>query len=796
MQISIQWLREAWLDSSWSTQRLAESLTMGGIEVEAIDRAASPLPGVVVAAVRTVRSHPQAEKLRIAEVDAGDGRLRQVVCGAANLRPGQCVPLALPGALLPGDVHIQETELRGVRSEGMLCSAAELNLADGSSGLLELDAQAPLGHALYDYLRLDDEILTLGITPNRGDAFSYLGIARDLSALGAGMLRAWQPQAVSWAQQAQRAPLGERLQIAVEPAAAQACPRYHALLLEDLPTRLPDHLRERLRRSGQRQVAPVVDWLNLQMLALGQPMHAFDADQIRGGLTVRWARSGEILDALDGRDRILESDMLVIADDEGPVALAGIIGGRRTAVHDDTRRIVLESAYFQAKAVQGRARRLGLQTEAAMRFERGVDFRLGLPAAVATWQSMAHHARVTVLASAMVANAEPDLPWIPLRSQRVARILGFAPPAERIREILSALGCSVEAQGEGSWRVQPPSHRYDLRIEADLIEEIARISGYDQLPQRQPLGLLAPHPLAPEPRAEALRAFLVARDYHEVITYSFISAEAQARFCPDDEPVALRNPLSNDLAVLRGSLWPGLLQALQFNVNRQQERVRLFEMGRIFTGAQQRLQLAGVIHGPALPEHWSGPSPWCDFYDLRGDVEGLLRHWQTLDLEYRRSCNPNLHPGQSADLWLDGSLLGSIGALRPNLHERYELDKAAFLFYLDLEALAKHGKSVHFQPIPSQPGLRRDLALIVPEGISAGQVLRTVREAASRAVREHWIFDRYQGSQVAPGHYGLGVGLLLQEDDRTLTESEVQGELERILAALRTLGSIQLRIQG
>jgi len=794
MQISVQWLREAWLESDWSSQRLADALTMGGIEVEAIDPAGPDLPGVVVAAVRAVRPHPQAERLRVAEVDCGDGRLRQIVCGAPTLYPGQRVPLALPGATLPGDTNIRETELRGVRSEGMLCSAAELGLPDGSSGLLELDPEAPLGQALGDYLRLEDEILSLGITPNRGDAFSYLGIARDLSALGAGRLRSWQPPALTWSRQAQSAALGEDLRIAVEPAASEACPCYHALLLTDLPTRLPDALRERLRRSGQRQVTAVVDWLNLQMLALGQPMHAFDADRIQGGLTVRWARGGETLDALDGRDLVLEPDMLVIADAEGPVALAGIVGGRRTAVQGNTRRIVLESAYFRANALQGRARRLGLQTEAAMRFERGVDFRLGQRAAAATRQSMAEHVPAKVLAAAAVVSSEPELPWIRLRQQRVERILGFAPPAQRIVEILTALGCTVEDPSSGTWRVQPPSHRFDLRIEADLIEEIARIDGYDRLPQRRPQGLLTARPPAPEPRAEALRAYLVARDYHEVITYSFISAEAQAHFCPEETAIALRNPLSSDLAVLRGSLWPGLLQALQFNLHRQQERVRLFEMGRVFTGSQQKLHLAGVIHGPIQREHWSGPSPWCDFFDARGDVEGLLRHWPDLAVEYRRSHNPSLHPGQSADLWLEGVLLGSVGALHPRWYDGYGLDKPAFLFYLDMEELAARRKTCRFRPISSYPALRRDLALVVPDDISADQVLRTVRRAASNALQELWIFDRYRGSQVAPGHYGLGVGLLLQGEDRTLTEAEVQDELERILAALRALGSIQLRI--
>ena len=798
MRVSVQWLREL-LQISWDTEETARRLTMGGIEVEAIEDAAPSFRGVVVAAVRSVAPHPQADKLRVAEVDAGDGRLRTIVCGADNLAAGQRVPLALPGALLPGEHCIATSVLRGVSSEGMLCAAAELGLDDGSSGLLVLDADAPVGADLRAYLGLDDQILTLGITPNRGDALSVAGVARDLFALGAEALSL--PTAAipepAWAivRPGEVVPGNGGFAPHIAADAQNACRSYTVLWIEGVPERLPDYLRERLRRAGQRCIHPVVDLLNLQMLETGQPLHAFDAETLQGNLTVRWAQIGETLDALDGRDLPLESDMLVIADDAGPVALAGIIGGRRTAVTAQTRSIVLESAFFQPGAIQGRARRLGLQTDAAMRFERGVDFTLGPVMATRTLQLFVTlgTARLRTERSCTVLGQLPEHRPIPLRRARLARILGMDYEDDVVEAALTRLGLHVNRVPDG-WQAIPPSHRFDLRIEVDLIEEVGRIYGYERLPAHRPEGILQPLPMTRGPQAATLRSVLQARDYHEVITYSFISRQAQHLFTPDADAPALLNPLSADLAVMRASLWPGLMQVLQFNMKRQQERVRIFELGRVFSANGQRLVLGGCIVGTADRESWAEPLRAVDFYDLKGDVSALLALWPGTDFSFRPlDAYPALHPGQAAEICVEDRRVGVLGALHPTLVAEYDLDKSPFFFYLDVEWLGNLTSISRFSSLSPFPALRRDIALVIPNDILAGTVLDTMRAAASGIVRSITIFDRYQGSSLVAGTYSLAFALLLQDVGRTLTDTEVQAEMDRLLVAVRQLGSIELR---
>ncbi|MDD5378231.1 MAG: phenylalanine--tRNA ligase subunit beta [Acidithiobacillus sp.] len=798
MRVSVQWLRDL-LEISWDTEETARRLTMGGIEVEAIEDAAPSFRGVVVAAVRSVAPHPEADKLRVAEVDAGDGQLRTIVCGADNLAAGQRVPLALPGALLPGEHHIATSVLRGISSEGMLCAAAELGLDDGSSGLLILDADAPVGADLRAYLGLDDQILTLGITPNRGDALSVTGVARDLFALGAEALSL--PTAAipepAWAivHPGDVVPGNGGFAPHIAADAQNACRSYTTLWIEGVPERLPDYLRERLRRAGQRCIHPVVDLLNLQMLETGQPLHAFDAETLQGDLTVRWAQTGEILDALDGRDLPLESDMLVIADDTGPVALAGIIGGRRTAVTAQTRSIVLESAFFQPGAIQGRARRLGLQTDAAMRFERGVDFTLGPVVAASTLQRFATlgMAHLRTERSCTILGQLPEHRPIPLRRARLARILGMDYEDDVVEAALTRLGLHVNRVPDG-WQAIPPSHRFDLRIEADLIEEVGRIYGYERLPAHRPEGTLQPLPMTRGPQAATLRSVLQARDYHEVITYSFISRQAQDLFTPDADAPALLNPLSADLAVMRASLWPGLLQALQFNMKRQQERVRIFELGRVFSAHGQRLVLGGCIVGPADRESWAEPLRAVDFYDLKGDVSALLALWPGTDFTFRPlDAYPALHPGQAAEICVEDRRVGVLGAFHPTQAAEYGLDKSPFFFYLDVEWLGNLTSISRFSPLSPFPALRRDIALVIPNDILAGTVLDTMRAAASGIVRSITIFDRYQGSSLVAGTYSLAFALLLQDVERTLTDTEVQAEMDRLLVAVRQLGSIELR---
>ena len=798
MRVSIQWLREL-LDTPWDTEEIARRLTMGGIEVEAVEDAAPLFHGVVVAAVQSIAPHPEADKLRVAQVDAGDGQLRTVVCGADNLAVGQRVPLALPGALLPDGRSIAISALRGISSEGMLCAAAELGLDDGSSGLLILDADAPLGADLRCYLGLDDQILTLGITPNRGDALSVTGVARDLFALGAevvsrpvndGPTPAW-----TIVRPDNAAPGNGGFAPHIAADAQNACPSYTALWIEGVPERLPDHLRERLRRAGQRCIHPVVDLLNLQMLETGQPLHAFDADTLQGELNVRWAQAGEILDALDGRDLPLESDMLVIADSAGPVALAGIIGGRRTAVSARTRCIVLESAFFQPKAIQGRARRLGLQTDAAMRFERGVDFALGPVVASSTLQCLATLGTVHLRTerSCTVLGQLPEHVPILLRRARLARILGMDYEDAVVEAALTRLGLRVNRTHDG-WQALSPSHRFDLHIEADLIEEVGRIYGYERLPAHRPEGTLQPVPMARAPQPAALRGVLQARDYHEVITYSFVSRQAQDLFTPGADAPALLNPLSADLAVMRASLWPGLMQALQFNMKRQQDRVRIFELGRVFSADGQRLVLGGCIVGTADRESWAQPQRAADFYDLKGDVSALLALWPDTEFTFRPlGDHPALHPGQAAEICVEDQRVGMLGALHPTLAAEYDLDKSPFFFYLDMEWLSNLTNVSRFTSLSPFPALRRDMALVIPQDILAGTVLNAMRLAASGIVQQITIFDRYQGPSLTAGTYSLAFALLLQDAERTLTETDVQAEMDQLLVAVRRLGSIELR---
>ncbi len=797
MRISIQWLRTL-LETSWNTEEIAHRLTMGGIEVEAVEPAAPAFHGVVVGTVKTVAPHPEADKLRIAEVDAGDGVLRTIVCGAGNLGEGQRVPLALPGAELPEGKQISSSVLRGVQSEGMLCAAAELGLEDGSSGLLILDADAPVGADLRQYLRLDDEILTLGITPNRGDALSVLGVARDLYALGADHLHApvsQLSQEGKWeCLSSSTTATDGSYSVQIDAAAREACPSYTTLWINGVPTRLPDALRERLRRAGQRCIHPVVDLLNLWMFESGQPLHAFDADAVQGGLTVRWARAGEVLDALDGRDLILEPDMLVIADAQGPVALAGIIGGRRTSVVAQTRSIILEAAFFQPKAIQGRARRLGLQTDAAMRYERGVDYHLAPLVAQAVLTQLSALAASQLL-GARAFTLQGTLPMaanILLREQRLQRIMGMTYAAAEVEQILGRLGLQSTPVVDG-WQASAPSHRFDLRIEADLIEEVGRIRGYAHLPAHRPRALLRPLP-APHALHHKLSDILQARDYHEVITYSFVSQEAQDDFSPTAAAPALLNPLSSELAVMRASLWPGLLQTLQFNAKRQQERIRLFEMGHVFATEGQTLMLGGCIMGSADRENWAQAARDVDFYDLKGDVAALLALWPKVHFEFRAlPTEIALHPGQSAEILVEGARIGLLGALHPTLAARHDLDKSAFFFYLDMEMLGALDKGRHFTALSPYPALRRDMALVIPDAIEAGCVLAAMRQSVSEIVQEIRVFDRYQGEPLLAGTYSLAFAFILQNRERTLTEADVQMELDRVLSMVKQIGSIELR---
>lgn len=778
-----------WINPGWTPEELGERLTMAGLELEAIDAAAPAFSHVVVGRVVSVAPHPQADKLRVADVSLGQGEARQIVCGARNVAPGIRVPVALPGALLSNGVKIETSPVRGVLSAGMLCSAQELGLEDKSEGLLILDGDAPLGQDLRVYLGLDDFVLTLGITPNRGDCLSIRGLAQELAALTGE--RATPP-----AMPAVVPVHPGRIRVRLD--APDACPRYCGQAVHgiDPHARTPDWLRERLRRAGMRAIHPVVDVMNYVMLEWGQPLHAFDADRLKGDLQVRFARAGESAALLDGSTVELADDILVIADEARVQAVAGVMGAQASAVGADTRDVFVESAFFAPSALAGRARRLGRHSDAAYRFERGVDPALAP-------QALAHAVGLLVeICGGQPGTAlcveQPDRmpirPEIVLRRQRIRRVLGTAIPDTDVRRILSGLGMEVVETPDG-WRVVPPSARFDLRIEADLIEEVARIFGYDRLPVSVPAASARAEPMPPESEiGRALRYFLAARDYNEVITYSFVSPAWQARIDPACPTIAVQNPISQEMSVMRTSLWPGLLQTLHYNMNHQQQRVRIFELGRVFRGEEQPTMLGALLAGPLYPPAWGNERGTADFFALKGDLEALLQGWRLPELSFRRVEEPALHPGQAAEFWVGGKRLGRIGALHPALVKALELPVTPVLLEMNLPALSGMAKRLpEYRAVSRFPALRRDLALLVPVAVEAEAVGRIIREADPSLIREVRLFDRYQGEGIPADRQSLAFSLLLQSEERTLDDAAVARVMETVLTRVQVFCPATLR---
>ncbi|MDM7323170.1 MAG: phenylalanine--tRNA ligase subunit beta [Gammaproteobacteria bacterium] len=791
MRFSEHWLR-AWVNPALSAEQLGAQLTMAGLELDTLEPAAPPFSGVVVARILTVEPHPDADKLRVCKVDDGTGQPVQVVCGAPNARTGLMAAFARVGAQLPGGLAIKQARLRGVESFGMLCGADELGLSGYPDGLLELPADAPVGEDLRTYLDLDDHVIELDITPNRGDCLSILGLARETAAqnglpLGGPTL----------------APVPARSDAAVRVtlSAPAACPRYCARVIEGLATdaTTPLWLSERLRRSGLRPIHPIVDVTNYVMLELGQPLHAFDLDRLQGGLEVRLAHAGESLTALDGQTLNLEANMLVIADGQGPIALAGIIGGQDSGVRAGTNRIVLESAYFSPEALAGRARRLGLSTDAAYRFERGTDPELPRTAIERATQLLCEMFGGTP--GPVVEVSQPEhLPMrrpILLRRARIERLLGFTLTDAEVEGILTRLGMQLTPAKEG-WRVIAPSHRHDLTIEADLIEELARMHGYDKLPARLPMTELAIQP-RPEQRMDLdeLRERLVTLGYREVITYSFVDTLLLEKLTPHHPPMVLANPISSEMAAMRTTLWAGLIHTLRYNLNRQQERVRIFESGLRFIkseeGLKQEPMFAGLVFGDALPEQWGNQARQADFFDLKGDLEaifelgGLQRR-----VQWTRAHHPALHPGLSAHLLLDGEELGWAGVLHPSLEKALDLPGQVLLFELHQPLLLQRHVP-RYQAVSRFPVIRRDLALLVPDAVSSSEVLACLREQAPAFLRKVEVFDVYRGHGVPDTFTSIAIRLILQDNERTLSDIDVDGLIATMLARLQARFGITLR---
>lgn len=791
MKLSEKWLRER-VNPRLNTKQLAERLTMAGLEVGAIEPVAPPLDSVVVGEILSVIPHPNAERLRVCEVNAGEKHPRTIVCGAANAAAGLKAPVALPGAKLPGDKLIAESEIRGVKSSGMLCSAQDLGLEESSQGLLVLDAGARPGTSFAKLLGLDDVTLEVDLTPNRGDCLSVAGIAREVAALTGAALKVPKPR---------RAAVKSRKRMKVVLEAPQDCPVYAGRVIEGIDPHAvtPWWMKERLRRSGLRAIHPVVDVTNYVLLELGQPMHAFDLDRLSGGVRARHARKGELLTLLDGKQIAPEPGTLLISDDRKPLALAGIMGGLDSAVSDTTRHLFLECAHFRPEAIAGRARALGLQTESSQRFERGVDPalpRIAMERATGLLLAIVGGRAGPVIEQVAKRHLPASEP-ITLRASRIARVLGHDVPTAQVTGILKRLGTKVKP-ARGGWRVSPPTYRFDVRHEIDLIEEIARVHGYEKLPPSRPRIDMRARPL-PEGRvAESrLRTALADRDYQEVITYSFVDPALQKLLDPAVEPLRLANPISADMSVMRTSLWTGLLQTVVYNQNRQVDRLRLFELGRRFLprtdGLAQEPVLAGVVTGPAVAPQWGAASRAADFFDAKADVEALLAlTGRAQDCRFHAARHPALHPGMTAEILFAGRHMGWIGMLHPELGARLGLIQAVGLFELALPAM-QEGNVPVYRDISRFPAIRRDLAVVVDEALPAENVLECVSRMAGNLLVNLELFDEYRGKGIDSGRKSLALGLTLQDSSRTLKDSEIEDLLARVVTALETEFGARLR---
>ncbi|HJX17710.1 MAG TPA: phenylalanine--tRNA ligase subunit beta [Acidiferrobacterales bacterium] len=799
MKISEQWLRE-WVAVRQDAKALAERLTLAGIEVGAVTPVAAPLEHIVVGEILSITPHPQADRLRVCQVNIGKQAPLTIVCGAANAAAGLKVPTALEGALLPNGTKITRTAIRGVNSFGMLCAGAELGLEETSQGLMVLDARAKPGTAITRHLQLDDHQLEVELTPNRGDCLSIMGLARELAALTGARFT---PMAVKPVTARTRRKLGVTL------GAKKACARYAGRVIEGISPHAstPLWMKERLRRSGVRSIHPVVNVTNYVMLELGQPLHAFDLDKLSGNITARHAHKGEALDLLDGKKLTLDPADLVIADARAPVALAGIMGGQDSAVGSVTQNLFLESAWFRPEAIGTRARFYGLHTDSSHRFERGVDpalQRQALERATALILAICGGKPGPVTEKSSAAHL-PKRPAILLRAARIERVLGMSIPPVSVEAILKRLGMRTIRSAAGktgrSWKVTPPGWRSDIGREIDLIEELVRVHGYEKVPARVPLAALHV-PAVSESRiaARRLRDVLIDRDYQEAITYGFVDPVLQSLLSPGGSPHTLANPIASDLAQMRLTLWPGLIKAALYNQNRQQERVRLFEIGKRFLTkpdgtADEQAVIAGIATGPAFPEQWGSKARPVDFFDVKGDIEALLALGGQRQFLFRPAHHPALHPGQAAEIVHSGNKdcpIGLLGVLHPLIQAKSGLEKSAIIFELRISAL-QAAFIPEFREISRYPAIRRDLALVLAEAISAQDVLDNVRKTAGGLLANLELFDEYRGEGIDSGRKSLALGLTLQDTSRTLNEEDVEAVIGRVVAGLKADFEAQLR---
>ncbi len=782
MRFSEAWLRE-WVNPPVDTNELADQLSMAGLEVDSVSPVAGEFSDVLIGEVLTREQHPNADKLSLCSVDVGGSDHLQIICGAPNVAAGQKVPVAVIGAVLPGDFKIKRAKLRGVESQGMICSASELGLAETSDGILVLPAEAQVGGDVRDFLNLNDKAIEVDLTPDRGDCLGLSGIAREVGVINRTPVTRPLIEPV---------PATGTATFPVKLLAPEACPRYACRVVRNIDpnAETPLWMQERLRRSDMRPISPVVDITNYVMLELGQPMHGFDLRQLQGEIRVRMASNGEKLTLLDGQEIELREDTLVIADADKAVAIAGIMGGEHSGVADDTSDILFESAFFAPRAISGKARSYGLHTDSSHRFERGVDPFGQVTALERATQLLLEIAGgepgpVVEVAEEAFIERRPE---ILLRRERVAKILGVRIEDHSIVDILTRLEMKL-APADSGWLVTAPSSRFDISIEVDLIEEIGRIYGYTEIPAKRAAAATVMQG-EPEVAFDLHRAkeILVDRDYQEVITYSFISPEMHDLLDPGHGTVVLANPISADMSVMRTSLWPGLLQTVIYNQSRQQNRLRIFESGLRFiqqdNEIKQDLILAGMVTSGVTSEQWGIPVRHVDFFDLKGDLEAILAlTGRSEDFAFKAAEHPSLHPGQSAEIVVDGERIGWIGMLHPELEHKLDLAGRAFLFELRIGDLL-NGRLPAFQPLSKYPSIRRDIAVVVNETVEFDTVRRCVRQAAGEILQDIILFDVYTGEKVDIGRKSLALGLILQETSHTLTDQEVESVMDKILQAL------------
>lgn len=794
MKFNESWLRE-WVNPAISTEQLCDQITMLGLEVDGVEAVAGEFSHVVVGEVVECAQHPDADKLRVTKVDVGSGELLDIVCGAPNCRKGLKVACAKVGAVLPGDFKIKKAKLRGQPSEGMLCSYAELAISTDGSGIIELPADAPIGMDLREYLNLNDKAIEISLTPNRADCLSIRGIAREVAVVNKAAMNELQFTPV-------KSTISDK--VAIELKAPEACPRYLLRMVRNVNVKAatPIWMQEKLRRCGIRSIDPVVDVTNYILLELGQPMHAFDADKVTQPIQVRMAKNGEKLVLLDGSTAELKENTLLIADQNGPLAMAGIFGGEASGVNENTQNVILESAFFAPLAITGRARQYGLHTDASHRFERGVDFELqryAMERATALLIEICG-GEAGEICEVADENALPKLNPVTLRREKLDNLLGHHIETETVTDILQRLGFQVSYAND-VWTVVPTSWRFDIEIEEDLIEEVARIYGYNTIPNNAPLAhLMMREHKESDVSLSRIKTAFVEHDYQEAVTYSFVDPKVQRLLHPEQEALILPNPISVEMSAMRVSLLSGLLGAVAYNQNRQQSRIRLFESGLRFVvdadhpiGVRQEFVIGGVISGNCHNEHWAIKSEAVDFFDLKGDLESIFDLSNAgKNIKFVAKSYPALHPGQSAAIMLGDEEIGFIGTIHPRVAQKLDLNGKVVVFEVLWDKIS-HKDVIQAKEISRFPANRRDLAIIVAENVTADEVLTVCREAAGAQLTQINLFDVYQGAGIVEGMKSLAISLILQDNEKTLSDEEISAVVDTVLSALKEKLNAYLR---